>query len=334
MNRHIPRVIFGAAAAVALLLPFIGCKPKPVTSTPPGDGQVNVVVSFPALYCFAANVVGDTGTVRSIKSTQGAHGSEVTQADRELAESADILFINGLGLDDGFAKNLRNTSTSTKLKVVDLGGKLDHALLLESDGTMCVDHDHKDGEKHAHDHGDHDPHVWLGPDQAKRFVELIRRELTDRYPQHAATFTKNASAYTEKLVALKAEGKEKLKTKKSERKIVTVHGSMGYFASAFDVTIAGVVQTTPGKEPSAAELKKLVEACAKEKVRVIATEPQFSTRGAVRVLEESLKGAGIANPVVIELDPLETATKEELKPDWYETKMRANIAAVATVFGQ
>jgi ABC-type Zn uptake system ZnuABC Zn-binding protein ZnuA len=207
-------------------------------------------------------------------------------------------------------------------------------LLLESDGTMCVDHDPKDGEKHAHDHGDHDPHVWLGPDQAKRFVELIRRELTDRYPQHAATFTKNASAYTEKLVALKAEGKEKLKTKKSERKIVTVHGSMGYFASAFDVTIAGVVQTTPGKEPSAAELKKLVEACAKEKVRVIATEPQFSTRGAVRVLEESLKGAGIANPVVIELDPLETATKEELKPDWYETKMRANIAAVATVFGQ
>lgn len=332
--RHtvIPASLVAVAAAALLTLPAIGCKEKSVVPPPVGDGQVNVAVSFPALYCFAANVVGDTGRVVSVKSTQGAHGSEVTQADRQRAESADILFINGLGLDDGFAKNLLATTANTRLKVVDLGAKIPHSLLLESDGTVCADHDHAG---HAHDHGDHDPHVWLGPDPARRMVEIIRRELTERYPQHAETFDKNAAAYMEKLLDLKENGRLKLRpTKRSERKIVTVHASMNYFASAFDVTVAGVVQTTAGKEPSSAELKKLVDTCVNEKVRVIAAEPQFSTRGAVKTLLESLTLAGVANPQVIELDPLETATLEELTPEWYETKMQTNIDALVKVFGQ
>lgn len=317
----------GLLLTLAAVVPLVGCQTKPTTQVfPVGDGTVKVAVSFPALYCFAANVVGDTGTVKSVKSTQGAHGSEVTQADRELVETADLLFINGLGLDDGFAKNLKTTGNAN-LKVIPLGDKLHHKLLLESDGCECAGHDHDH-------HGDHDPHVWLGPDQAIEMVKLIRRELSDRYPQHKEAFEKNATAYTDKLNALKTEGKSKLAGNKADRKIVTVHGAMNYFANAFDLTIAGVVQTTPGKEPSAAELKKLVEACQKDEVRVIATEPQFSSGGAVKLLEEQLKLAGIANPSVIELDPLETATRDELKPDWYETKLRANIAAVVKVFSK
>ncbi len=328
------RIPFGRVAPalvvlLAITLTFLGCKPK--TVGPEWTGEVKVAVSFPALYCFAANVVGDVGTVKSVKSTQGAHGSEVTAQDREMVETADVLFINGLGLDDTFAKNLTKTTANSRLTVIDVGGQMGDKYLLHSDGCACK----HDGDDHDHHHGDHDPHVWLGPDQAKRMVEVIRKELSAKYPAHAATFTKNAEAYSEKLVALKAEGQDKLKaTQKGERKIVTVHGSMNYFASAFDLTVAGVVQTTPGKEPTDKELKELIEACKKEKVRVIAAEPQFSTRGAVKTLTDELTRAGIANPVVIELDPLETATRDELKPDWYEAKMRANIAAAAKVFGQ
>jgi zinc transport system substrate-binding protein len=328
------RIPFGRVAPVLVVLlaaafAAVGCRPGPSSQT--WTGEVKVATSFPALYCFAANVVGDVGTVKSIKSTQGAHGSEVTAQDREMVETADVLFINGLGLDDTFAKNLTKTTNNGRLTVIDVGGQMGDKYLLHSDGCECK---HEDGDGHHH-HGDHDPHVWLGPDQAKRMVEVIRKELCGKYPAHAATFTKNAEAYSETLVALKAEGQEKLKaTKKGDRKIVTVHGSMNYFAAAFDLTVAGVVQTTPGKEPSDKELKELIEACKKDKVRVIAAEPQFSTRGAVKTLTDELSRAGIANPVVIELDPLETATRDELNPGWYEAKMRTNIAAAAKVFGQ
>lgn len=323
MIRYLKTVALGAVVLVAVLTLSVGCKPK----SPGGGstGEVRVAVSFPALYCFAANVVGDVGTVTSVKSTQGAHGSEVSAAERQAVEAADLLFINGLGLDDEFAKKLRNTTANTRLKVIDLGEKIPHNLLLESDGQPCGD------AAHAHTHGDHDPHVWLGPDLARRMVEVIRRELCDAYPAHKEAFTRNAAAYADKLDALKAEGKQKLSgAKKSDRKLVTVHGSMNYFASAFDVTVAGVVQTAAGKEPSVKELTALIDLCKREQVRVIAAEPQFSTRGAVKTLQESL-GADLK---VIELDPLETATPAELTPGWYETRMRANIAAVAGAFAK
>jgi ABC-type Zn uptake system ZnuABC Zn-binding protein ZnuA len=324
MLRARTAVALVAALSSAVLLAQFGCKRNAPDDTWT-KSEVRVAVSFPALYCFAANVVGDVGRVKSIKSTQGAHGSEVTAADRQLAESADVLFINGLGLDDTFVKKLRETSANTGLKVVNLGGRLPHDLLLESDGQPCGHGDE------AHTHGDHDPHVWLGPDPAIRFVKLIARDLGELYPQHKATFDRNAGAYVKKLEELRDEGRAKLSgTPKAERKIVTVHGAMNYLARAFDVTIAGVVQTTPGKEPSADELKKLIAVCQKEKVRVIAAEPQFTTGGAVRVLRESL-GGDIA---VIELDPLETATTADLKPDWYEMKMKANLDALAKVFGK
>ncbi len=331
MIRLASRFVAFALLALAVTLPFIGCKPKP-TAHPWGEsGTVKVAVSFPALYCFAANVVGDTGTVKSIKSTQGAHGSEVTNAERELVDSADVLFLNGLGLDEKFGEKLRSTSANKNLKVVALGKTLPHKLLIEAGECSCCKHENE-GEGIADEH-DHDPHAWLGTKQAIRYVETIARQLGEIYPQHHDTFIRNAAAYIEKLKALQAEGEEKLKGSKAEdRKLVTVHGSMGYFADSYKMEIAGVVQTTPGQEPTPKQLADLIKKCQKEGARVIAAEPQFSKLGAVNTLKQALAQAGVANAAVIELDPLETATPEELTADWYERKIRANFEAVAKVF--
>jgi zinc transport system substrate-binding protein len=323
-------LLLGVACLLAV---GVGCTPRPTQPipVPTSDGPVNVAVSFPALYCFVANVVGDTGTVKTIKTAQGAHGSEVTAADRELANSVDMLFVNGLGLDDSFAKKLTKDSSNTNVLLVELGEKLPHSALLESDGCECK-HDAKDG-KNDHEHGDHDPHVWLSPDIAKKLVTIVKKELSAKYPNKADTFDKNATAYIAKLEALKEEGKTLLAPiRKADRKLVTAHGSMNYFAGCFDVTISGVVQLIPGQEPGSTELKALIALCTKENVRVFAAEPQFGTHGGVKVVTEALVGKGIAKPVVIELDPLETATREELTLDWYEKKMRANLTTLAKAF--
>jgi zinc transport system substrate-binding protein len=325
-------LLLGLACVLAVGL---GCKPRVVD--PPvaagSDGPVNVAVSFPALYCFVANVVGDTGTVKTIKTAQGAHGSEVTAADRELANSVDMLFVNGLGLDDSFAAKLTKGSNNTTVMVVDLGGKLPHTVLLESDGCECCKKEGDKDAKHDHDEHDHDPHVWMSPDIAKKMVDIVRKELAAKYPAKADKFDANAKAYIAKLDALKEEGKTLLApTRKADRKLVTAHGSMNYFAASFDLTISGVVQMIPGQEPGATELKALINLCTKENVRVFAAEPQFGTHGGVKAVTEALTNKGITKPVVIELDPLETATREELTLDWYEKKMRANLTTLAKAF--
>lgn len=324
----------GLVAILAAVLPFVGCKPATTTSSSWGPGNVKVAVSFPALYSLAANVVGDTGTVKSVKSTQGAHGSEVTATERQVVESADVLFINGLGLDDEFAKKLRESSSNPSLRVVYLGNKLKHKYLLESDGCACCDHDHGDGKGHDEDEHSHDPHVWMGLDRAVQMVDTIRVELAEQYPEHKDKFYANAEAYKEKLKAIKADGEKALADSKPEaRKIVTAHGSMAYFADTFKITVVDSIQKTAGKEPTKKQLDELVEKCKKEGVKVIAAEPQFSKLSGVKTLSEELNRQGIkAN--VIELDNLETAAKEDLKADWYETKMRANIAALKDVFGK
>ncbi|MCU0703221.1 MAG: metal ABC transporter substrate-binding protein [Fimbriiglobus sp.] len=325
MTRTLLRTVGSVAIALTTLLPFVGCKTKD-NGPAFGTSEVKVAVSFPALYSLAANVVGDTGTVKSVKSTQGAHGSEVTKTEMDVIASADLLFANGMGLDDEFTKKLREGSNNPGIKVVYLGNQLKHKYLLESDGCACCKEE-EGKEKGGHDH-DHDPHVWMGLDRAVLFVDFICTALSDKYPQHKATFRTNADTYKVKLKAIKEEGtKELAGWKEDDRKIVTAHGSMAYFADTFKIEVVDTIQKTVGKEPTKKQLDELIEKCQMEGVRVIAAEPQFSKLGGVKTLADELSRKG-TKVSVIELDNLETATSAELTPGWYEAKMRANIAAL------
>ena len=58
------------------------------------------LVSFPPLYCFTKNVAGDNVDVRCLLTTQGPHDFQPQHHDVELARKADLIFINGLGLDE------------------------------------------------------------------------------------------------------------------------------------------------------------------------------------------------------------------------------------------
>ena len=78
-------------------------------------------------------------------------------------------------------------------------------------------------------------------------------------------------------------------------------------------------------------MSKLRELCKKEKVSIIAVEPQYSPREA-EALQANLKNDGI-KVAIVTLDPLETAdipkdSKFNPAPDFYLTKMRENIEAI------
>jgi ABC-type Zn uptake system ZnuABC Zn-binding protein ZnuA len=194
---------------------------------------------------------------------------------------------------------------------------------------MEHDHDHE-GHDHHHHEEPHDPHVWLGIDLAVQMIAALREDLKAVAPQHAAGYDARAEAYSAKLLQLKADGIELLKDK-SERKFVTFHESLGYFAHTFGLEVAAVIQKTPGKEPTARDLEKLVKACLAKKVRVIAVEPQYTTQTSANRLKDELILKGVQDVEFVEIDPLETANESDLNADWYETRMRANLAALAKV---
>ncbi len=313
------RLLVASLLAAAALLPLAGCGGR---SDPwAGATGPKVVATFAPIACFARNVAGPDATVKTVLTTQGPHSAETPLAQAVLLKKADLFFSNGLGLDDKIVEKLKLAGGGPTLKVVDLGVKIARKDLEE------MAHDHDAGHDHKHTHAK-DPHVWLGLDHATTFVTGIRDELKQIDPAHAADYDRRTADYAATLAQVKADGVALLKDKK-ERSFVSFHESLTYFAKSFELEIAAVLEKTPGQEPTPAELQKIISQCLEEKVRVIAVEPQYSSQSSAKYLLQALKDKGLADVVLVEIDPCETADPADLTPGWYEAKMRANLSALA-----
>lgn len=311
----------GLAAVVAVA--FIGCGGKQSADSDwPADGKPRVVVSFAPLYCFAANVAGDDAHVKNVMTTTGPHDFDPTADHVRLVTKADLMLIVGMELDDVTGEKMQKGSGNANLKLVKLGDAIPKNMRCEG---FCTHANH--GPEHKH--GD-DPHVWLGPDHAVLLVNKIRDTLKEQNPAHADGYDARAAAYVKKLGALKAYGEEKFAGKKDNR-LVSFHDSLAYFAECYRLDIRDVVTPKAGQEPDAAQMKRIIEKCTSKRspTRVITVEPQYSTSGAGATLVKELAAKGVKNPVLVEIDTLETVKPDDLTLDWYEKRMRANIDALA-----
>ena len=323
MRTYLLRPRVAVLLGLIAVVPLAGCGGGSGNGWPDTSGP-RVVVSFPPLYSFAASVVGDEGAVRTVMSGVGPHDFDPKPSDHRLLHGASVFFVNGLALDEKVATLMKNGSGNRGLKVVNLGTAIDPKLLHE--GAACV-HEDEEGHVHSHEHAI-DPHVWLAPELAELQVNSIRDGLKEVSPKYAAGYDRRAAEYVERLRKLKTDGTAMLKDKK-DRKFVTVHGALAYFAHSFGLEIADVIQKVPGKEPSGKELEAIAAACVKNGVRVIAVEPQYSSQAAAQRIADELRRKGVPDPVLVEIDPLETANPAELSADWYVTKMQKNLDELA-----
>lgn len=291
-------------------------------------GPPRVVVSFAPLYSFVKSVGGDHVGVICLTTTTGPHDYQPSPRETVSVRHADLLVASGLGLDEKYSDTLFRSSGNPRLDFIILGKALPPRLLLDADHDEKEDKEAKD-DKHDHAHGEHDPHVWLGIPQAVKMVEKVRDTLkkTDTDPQHAADYENNAKEYVKVLEALQTEGKASLADKKDKR-LISFHDSLRYFADSFGVEIVDVIEEGPGVEPTSKKMKDLVDECLKKKIKYIAVEPQYPQTTSAKVLRETLKGKDL-EVKLIEIDPLETADPAQLNAGWYVEKMKENLKVLA-----
>ena len=294
---------------IAALTMLSGCSPE---ENPWPPGKLKVVVSFPPLDSFVKNVAGDHATVVCLAKESGVHHYEPAANDDPLLRRADILFANGLGLDDPFLKKILVSSGNRKLAYVKLGEAIpENQRIKTAIGEM-------------------DPHVWLGPTRTMIMVEAIRDRLKQADKEHAKDYDDNAESYTRELKSLLDHGREKLaKVDKDKRKLLSFHDALHYFADDFGLGVVGYIELEPGVEPSTSRYADIIELCKTQHVRVIAIEPQYAETAALNVKAE-LKRRGAGDVSFVEIDPLETATVKDLEDaDWYMKKMTENIDKLA-----
>ena len=181
---------------------------------------------------------------------------------------------------------------------------------------------HDDDDHDGHDH-DVNAHVWLDPKLAAVQVQNIGEGLAAADPAHADAYRENAAAYTQRLLALDAELSAMLSPVAGER-IITFHEAFPYFANAYGIEIAGVIEHEPGEEPGTREIAQTCDLVTSLGIRALFVEPQYPQKAAETIARET--GAGIYT-----LDPVVSGdgTKES-----YETIMRENARVLLEALKQ
>lgn len=286
-----------------------------------------VVTSFVPLYCFAKNVAGPDAQVICVMGDTGPHHFDPGPHHAVAIRRANLFVINGLGLDNSIARKLIRSSKNRDLLLVEAASNIPTSQLREGGCTCGHDHD-EEHSKQDPSHVHYDPHVWLGIPEAILMVQAIRDALISIDPEHRSGYESRAAQYTERLQRLADEGRELLQGK-TDRKLLTFHDSLFYFARTFELDVVDSIEATPGQEPDSQKLKEIIRISKSKEVRVIAVEPQYSSDTSARVILRSLRNEGIDADFVI-VDTLETARPDELTESYYEERMRQNLRNLAT----
>ena len=278
-----------------------------------------VVASFYPIYLFALNLLNDIDGVEVTslaEPTSGClHDYQLQTSDMKALAQADVFLINGAGME-GYLEGVFEAFPA--LTVVDASIGVE---LLEdcSDGH---DHDHDD---HGHDHA-YNAHIWLDASNAVIMVNNLAEGLIAALPAQADVIAANRDAYIARLTALDAEIKSALAAVPS-KDIITFHEAFPYFANAYGLNVAAVVNRDPDDalSPRAlAELCKLVQSLG---VPPLFTEPQYEDKAAQTIARET--GAAIHT-----LDPIVTGPETDVPLTYYEDVMRQNLNVLLDALGE
>lgn len=228
-------------AVVVVVSLFGACD---AAENPPG---LQVVVSTPMLGDLVSQVVGDEGTVE-VLMPDGADPHDFQASSRQISSiaTADLVVVTGLGLEQGLADVLEE-AIDDDVYVLEVGEFL-HVRTF-SDGSV-------------------DPHVWLDPIRMSETARLVGSILA--FEESSGAYAERAESYAQELEALHAEIRDTL-SGVTDRKLVTNHDSLGYFADQYRFEIIGTVVGGGSTlaEPSAAEISELVDVIEREGVPAI-----------------------------------------------------------------
>lgn len=241
-----------------------------------GGGAPLVIASTAILGDIVADVTGDVVDVETLMP-RGAdpHSFEPSARQAARLRDADLLIVNGLGLEEGLLDAVES-ARDDGVRVFEVAPAVDPLPIGQAPD------DHEDEDEHAddeHAEGDLDPHVWMDPLRMDEGVGLIGEELFRIAPE--VDWATRVAAYRGKIRDTHEQIQEILNRIPSERrKLVTDHDSLTYFAARYGFEVVGTV--VPGTStlgaPSARDLSRLAELIRTQEVSAIFVETSQDRR--------------------------------------------------------
>lgn len=221
---------------------------------------LHIVATTTILGDLVHNIVGHEATVEVLLPL-GADPHDYQLSSQKVAalQTADLVIANGLGLE-GALIDVLDTARADGANVLEVAHRLDPIPF---------------GDR---DRGDMDPHVWLDPIRMAQAARLIAIELAAI--DGSVEWLARAAAYAIELLEAEDEIWQILSALPAQdRKLVTNHDALGYFAQRYGFEVIGTV--VPGgatlADPSSAQLAALVATIEAHNVPAIfaeTTEPR------------------------------------------------------------
>jgi ABC-type Zn uptake system ZnuABC Zn-binding protein ZnuA len=235
-------------------VPSVGCE-----LGAPVDGVLTIATTVAPITSIVANIAGGTNTVISgiVPEGTNSHTFEPKPSDAKTLETADIVFINGLVLEEP-TKDLALANLKNGAIICELGTEI----LPESDYIYDFSFPKEGGKPN--------PHLWTNPPMAKQYAQVVHDVLVRRDPANAATYESNLAAFVAKVDALDAAMVTATATvPETQRKLLTYHDAYAYFAVHYGYTVIGAIQPSSFDEPTPKEIANLITQVRESGVKAV-----------------------------------------------------------------
>ena len=270
---------------LALTLLLTSCsKPTPQTA------DFNIVTSFyPVMLISKAVTDGADGigiTNLADAGTGCLHNYSLSTNDMKTLENADVLVINGLGMEPFIEKI---TLSLPSLKIIDLS---------ENVGN------------------EENEHLWLSPQLAASMASYLARALGELTAEHEALYTENANEFARQMYGIHSKIQMALQ-EADINNIAILHDSLFYLERDYDLNAK--VKADGGHEgnTSAKELREVIDMINESGVKVVFGDEQYSKSSAKTISSET--GAKF-----YELDSIVTGKASDTAEEFY-TRMNNNF---------
>lgn len=256
---------FSAKAALTLTACWaaFGCGSPTIKHVAIGNAPIPVVVTISTIASLANSVGGDRIAVSTVVPI-GASPETYDPRPQDLVaiSRARLIIENGAGLESWLQRLVRNAAPKgTQILVLSSG--------MPVAGRAANDRAGLTGN----------PHLWLDPIYAQAYVKKIAAALQRIDPQDAAYFAAREKDELRRLTRLDVWIRRRVaRVPEQRRAAIVFHDAWFYFDRRYGIRDVGVVEPTPGQDPSAAYFSRLIADAKNQHVTAIFGEPQYSSK--------------------------------------------------------
>ena len=246
------------------------CTTNSTIETAPNPTNKKVILTtFTVLADMAKNVAGDKAIVESItKPGAEIHGYQATPSDLARGQKANLILENGLNLErwvDRFYNSLP---------------KVPRVTLSEGFQPIDIAEDTYKGKPN--------PHAWMSPQNAVIYVENIRKSLGKLDPANAATYDRNAKAYSEQIKAIDLKLKTAIAAIPPDRRyIVSCEGAFSYIARDYGLKEVYLWAVNAEQQATPKQVEKTIDTVKENRIPAVFCESTVNPKAQLQVAKES-----------------------------------------------